>query len=293
MDNSKKIGEILLFENCPNCGEKIYRGRINDQCGMIFYYRVKLNFEEKNLLKHQLGEEGVRIGNPIADRFNHALLCRSCMLIFFRINQFHPFGKNISRIFKIDVKQLQKKINLLAKESLTFKKCPLCNNMLDAGYITDYPPGGVMPGMIFHMYTANPFNRGKEEPIIIAEDFYQNFFEAYLCNSCLIGVARLEKFKPLYENFWSRFERPSRSVVAALEERLKKLDDEFHEIERLNPNNDSCGDECLDKLPYECLSSISVFLDPVDRYQFCPNCGVENSSKHVICRKCGAPLPWV
>ncbi|MEM2109870.1 MAG: hypothetical protein QW327_05230 [Candidatus Odinarchaeota archaeon] len=291
MGNSNKIFENSLFEKCPNCGDNIYHGRVNDQCGMIFYYKVKLNFEEKNMLKYRIGEEGVRIGYPIADTFNQAMLCRSCLLIFFRINQYRPLGKNITRIFNMNLKQLQGKIKLLAKEPLAFKKCPLCNNMLDTGYITDYPPGGVMPGTMFHMNLhVQSNNKRKYEPIIIAEDFYQNFFEAYMCNSCLIVIAFVEKFKPLYEDFWDRFERPSRRVVIALEERIKKLDDEFHEIERLNSNKESVEENFSDKLPYEYLSSIKSFLDPVDFYQFCPNCGVENSSKHAVCRKCGAHL---
>ncbi len=289
MSAPKKLFESDLFDSCPNCNSKIYRGRLNDQCGMLFYYKIKLNNRGAFPSEVSVIEEGVRIGNPIMDRFNNALLCRSCLLVFFKANQYHPLGKVIPQIFEFKEKDFQKKIKSSSEEPFNFKNCPICGNKLDEGYITDYPPGGVMPGTLFHMYLNN-INTGKvrEELITIAEDFYQNFFEAYICNNCFMVAARVERFKPLSADFWNRFIRPSKKVVEALEQRLKILDDEFQEINRLYSVNKR--EEYFDKLPYEYLSSISGVLDPADRFQFCPNCGVENSSKQNVCRKCGLDL---
>ncbi|WEU40986.1 MAG: hypothetical protein OdinLCB4_003535 [Candidatus Odinarchaeum yellowstonii] len=293
MGATKKLFENDLFNHCPNCNDKIYRGRLNDQCGMIFYYKIILNSGSGLQSELRVIEDGVRIGNPIADRFNNALLCRSCLLVFFKATQYHPLGKIIPQIFEINEKDVQKKIKSSSKEPFNFKNCFICGNKLDEGYITDYPPGGVMPGTLFHVY-FNSLNigKGREELIAIAEDFYQNFFEAYICNNCFTVAARLERFKPLSEGFWARFIRPSRRVVEALEQRLKRLEGELQEINRLYSVNNK-REEYFDKLPYEYLSSISDILDPIDRFQFCPNCGVENSSKQNVCRKCRRPLPSI
>ena len=292
MGNIKKIYEIDQFKKCPNCGEKIYRGRINDQCVMLFYYKTEFDLEENNQVRHLLSEAVVRIGNPVSDQFNYASICRSCLLLFFKATQYHPLSKGMDKQFNLNLKELQKKAKTLTREPLKFSDCPVCGNKLDSGYLSDHPPAGFMPGVVFHMRLYKPSDKRKEEPIMIAEDFYQNFFEAYFCHSCFTAIGRIEKFRPLYDDYWDRFERPAKKTVVALQERLKRLEEELNRIDSLYCNTSSRGrkdvkEQFEDRLPYEYLASIASFLEPAARYQFCPHCGVENNSENRSCRRCG------
>ncbi|WEU40987.1 MAG: zinc-ribbon domain-containing protein [Candidatus Odinarchaeum yellowstonii] len=350
MPKDLKIYEVDEFDKCPNCGGEIYRGRLNCRWGMIFYYRLKhdLLLDKKGL--PIIFEENVRIGNPVKSRFEHAGICRSCLFLFFKAINYEPLRKGFEERFNKTRKELYKKAVEESKKPLNFDKCPVCGNKIDKGYLCDNPPSGCTPGLVFYMQLDKPINGRKEEPIVVAQDFLGHFYEAYFCDTCFTAIGRMEKFLPFAEDFWDRFEAPSKSTVIKLERRLQKLDQlenlqnqasgvsdseldvqkEFEEYGRpveedfedrmlesileeisISDENSSgskgsqLGDlvkaaesdksdtEIEPKLPYEYLPSVKSCLEPADRFQFCPNCGVENSSKQNVCRKCGSSLPAI
>ncbi len=350
MSKELKVYEVDEFDKCPNCGGEIYRGRLNCRWGMIFYYRLKHDILLDKKGRPIIFEENVRIGNPVKSRFEHAAICRNCLFLFFKAINYDPLRKGFEERFNKTRKELYKKAVEESKKPLNFDKCPVCGNKIDKGYLCDNPPSGCTPGLVFYMKLDKPINGRKEEPIVVAQDFLGHFYEAYFCDTCFTAIGRMEKFLPFAEDFWNRFETPSKSTVIKLERRLERLDqlenlsnpesavseseaavkkdfEEFgHPIEddfedRMLESildeitisgespSDSKGDKAKElveiegaaeadietepKLPYEYLPSVKSCLEPADRFQFCPNCGVENSSKQNVCRKCGCELPAI
>ncbi|MHA1754574.1 MAG: PF20097 family protein [Candidatus Odinarchaeia archaeon] len=332
MESKPMIYQVDAFNICPNCGETIYRGRLNSQWGLVFYYRTTHKTEVDKYGRPVIFEEIVRLGTPLVARFNIASICRSCLLLFFKATNFDPLLRGFDDRFGIKKKVLQKKVKEESKKPFNFKTCPICGNQLDEGYLCDNPPSGLMPGLVFHMKLPKPIGKRKEELIIVAEDFQGNFFEAYFCHNCFTAIGRIEKFHPFLIDYWDRFERPSKKVVFALDERNKGLsiesvmeenegnseesvldDSEIDEIfseDDLDIELELSGDleEDLDdliddsgnnemieeeaRLPYEYFPAVTGFLDPPKKYMYCPNCGVENSEDHEKCRNCNWELNW-
>ncbi len=350
MTRELKVYEVDEFDKCPNCGGEIYRGRLNCRWGMIFYYRLKHDLLLDKHGRPIIFEENVRIGNPVKSRFDHAAICRNCLFLFFKAINYDPLRKGFEERFNKTRKELYKKAVEESKKPLNFDKCPVCGNKIDKGYLCDNPPSGCTPGLVFYMQLDKPIGGRKEEPIVVAQDFLGHFYEAYFCDTCFTAIGRIEKFLPFADDFWDRFEAPSKSTVIKLERRLERLDQlenlqnpergvdaglsearkEFEEYE--NPIEEDSEDRLLEsvldeisigggdipefkvedsnervksndigvdglelepKLPYEYLPSVKSCLEPPDRFQFCPNCGVENSSKQNVCRKCGTELPSI
>ncbi|MHA1409604.1 MAG: hypothetical protein ACTSQY_04695 [Candidatus Odinarchaeia archaeon] len=223
MKKEKQVYEVDVFDNCPNCGKPVYRGRLNSKLGMIFFYRTK----HKTIFDKQgnpvIFEEIVRIGNPVACAFKHAAMCRNCLLVFFKAIRYEPTRKGFEERFQMTKKELEKKVEEESKKPLMMESCPICGNKLDKGEIYDYPPSGYMPGLVFKMVHDRKIGKVKEEKVIIAEDFLGSFYEAYFCDSCFTAIGRMEKFIPFRDDFWDRFEAPSKKVVQCLEKRLKNL----------------------------------------------------------------------
>ncbi|MEM2907239.1 MAG: hypothetical protein QW739_04080 [Candidatus Odinarchaeota archaeon] len=230
MERELKIYEVDDFAKCPNCGGEIYRGRLNCRWGMIFYYRLKHDLLLDKKGRPVIIEENVRIGNPVKSRFEQAAVCRHCLFLFFKAINYEPLRKGFEERFNKTRKELYKKAVEESKKPLNFDKCPVCGNRVDRGYLLDNPRGGCTPGLVFYMRLDKPVGKRKEEPIIVAEDFLGHFYEAYFCDSCFTAIGRIEKFLPFLEDFWDRFETPSKATVIKLEKRIQRMD----QLENLN-----------------------------------------------------------
>ncbi|MHA1238651.1 MAG: zinc-ribbon domain-containing protein [Candidatus Odinarchaeia archaeon] len=269
------------LDYCPECGSTVYKGRVGGQWGLVFYFKLKLvpdteDEKELELMKKKDIEEPVALGWGVVNRFNHAYMCRNCLLVFFRAINYRPIVRGHEGRFNISVKEARKTIEKLLKDPpKKVERCPQCGGKLDYGRLVDAPPSGYTPGLIFYMYPPEQAKKKREEPINIGEDFYVSFDEAYFCTNCFLAAIRINKYRPLRVGYWERYLKPTKSLVIALEKRLKR---------RLFEKEENGNVE---------LSTVFELVKKenfLKKCVYCPSCGVENEEDSSACRNCGKPL---